>query len=133
MSKLNWMAIYFATALTIGCSVFSRPLSEEEIRILVAVAPTASCFFWTRFDGVLVVDVDGKDIVPNQKTETIEAWLAAIDSLENRGYISNEGLKVGVFVLTNKGRAVGSRLAASKNLNSAHTHKRSVRSREVAT
>ncbi len=70
-------------------------------------------FYWTRFDGKLEVYVDGTDLVPNQNPETSKAWMNAITALEERGYASNHGLKVGVFVLTDKGHTVARQLIAN--------------------
>ena len=72
-------------------------------------------FFWTRFDGVLVVDVDGTDLVPNQNPNTVSLWLSAIESLEDRGYTSNHGLKIGCYVLTKQGRAVARQLTMERD------------------
>ncbi|WP_146519851.1 hypothetical protein [Stieleria varia] len=70
-------------------------------------------FYWTRFDGILEVYIDGVDVVPNQSSETTQAWLSAIKSLEQRGYISGEGLKAGVFELTNEGRMAARKLSGT--------------------
>ena len=72
-------------------------------------------FFWTRFDGVLVVNVDGADLVPNQNPHTVSLWLSAIESLEDRGYTSNHGLKIGCYVLTKQGRAVARQLTMERD------------------
>ncbi|WP_165440815.1 hypothetical protein [Rubripirellula amarantea] len=96
-----------------GCNASSRQLSTEETQILTAAAPSDSMFYWTRFDGKLEVYVNGADLVPNQNPMTTEAWMDAINSLEQRGFSSNDGLKVGVFVLTSKGHAAAEQLAAN--------------------
>jgi hypothetical protein len=96
-----------------GCNASSRPLSSEESQILIAAAPKDSMFYWTRFGGKLEVYVNGTNLVPNQNPKTTAAWMDAIESLEKRGYPSNDGLKVGVFVLTSKGHAVAKQLVAS--------------------
>lgn len=105
-------AIFLGILLASGCSSSSRPLTNEESQILIAVAPNDSYFYWTRFDGVLEVYIDGTDVVPNQKQKTTEAWLSAIESLEQRGYTSGDGLKGGVFVLTAEGHAAAAELLA---------------------
>jgi hypothetical protein len=100
-------------AVVAGCNVSSGPLTSEESQILIAAAPNDSMFYWTRFDGKLEVYVNGTDLVPNQNPKTTEAWMDAIESLERRGYSSNDGLKVGVFVLTDKGHAAAEQILVS--------------------
>ncbi|MEM1068269.1 MAG: hypothetical protein AAGI63_05200 [Planctomycetota bacterium] len=80
-------------------------LTHEETVILRSAAVNDSMIVWTKFNGVLVIDIEGTDLVPNQAPTTTNAWMDAINRLEARGYITNEGLKVGCYVLTDTGKA----------------------------
>ncbi|QDV84074.1 hypothetical protein TBK1r_30190 [Stieleria magnilauensis] len=98
----------FVVALLPGCGMTVTPLTTEETLILDSAAPNDSLIIWSKFDGVLVVDVDDNDLVPDQRPQTIDAWLGAIDSLESRGFITNDGLKIGCYILTDAGKAATS-------------------------
>ena len=122
-----WIANLLCAILVFASGCHSSPstprpkpsgkLSLEESAILTALGPDHKMFFWTRFDGILEVHVNGTDLVPNQNPATTKAWMAAIDSLERRGYTSGDGLKAGVYILTGTGRAVAVELAKRAGVN----------------
>ncbi|QDV46103.1 hypothetical protein Enr13x_60070 [Stieleria neptunia] len=88
-----------------GCSLTVSPLTLEEKLILQSADLDDSLVVWSNIDKVLIVEVDGNDLVPDQRPATVDAWISAINSLEARGYISNEGHKGGHYELTNAGKA----------------------------
>ena len=106
-------SILIAFSCVQGCGTTTGPLSSEETQILSSASASGSLIWWSKFDGILVVEVDGTDLVPDQDATTIDAWLGAIHSLERRGYISNEGMKIGIHEVTDSGHLVANRISAA--------------------
>ena len=107
-------AVCIAILFVTGCNDPVLSFSDEESQILTTAAPNDSMVVWTRFDGVLVVEIGGADLVPDQRPETTDAWLTAIESLEQQGFLSGDGLKAGCYVLTKRGHAAANEVQRAR-------------------
>jgi len=99
-----------------GCHSQSAELSNEAESILAKAASADTLIVYTRFDGLESIEINVLNLIPDQSAKTVASWLAALEELKRRNYITGDGLKVGVYRVTRDGEKVAQIFSQSVSL-----------------
>ena len=91
----------------------SEELSEEAKAILLTVAASdnGQLFVFKSQDGEEII-INGKQMVPDKKPRTVAKWVAGLEELQRRRYITDVGHKGQSFKVTKEGYEAADSLSA---------------------
>lgn len=81
----------------------STELSEEAKTILVAAASGDGRILCLRLTGGQIIQISGKQMIPDENPRTIARWIGGVEDLQRRRFITDMGHKGEAFEVTREG------------------------------